>query len=61
MSELHLNLIAGQWVGAEDTSENRNPSDPSDLIGVYASGGADDVARAAAGKDFNDMARGEAA
>ncbi|MBT9244862.1 aldehyde dehydrogenase family protein [Gemmobacter fulvus] len=48
MSELHLNLIAGQWVGAEDTSENRNPSDPSDLIGVYASGGADDVARAAA-------------
>lgn len=48
MSELHLNLIAGQWVGAEDTSENRNPSYPSDLIGVYASGGADDVARAAA-------------
>lgn len=48
MSELHLNLIAGQWVGAEDTSENRNPSDPSDLIGVYASGGAEDVARAAA-------------
>jgi len=48
MSEVHLNLIAGQWVGADDISENRNPSDPFDLIGLYASGSPEDVARAAA-------------
>ena len=47
MSDVHLNLIAGQWVGADETCENRNPSAPSDLIGLYASGGAEDVARAA--------------
>ena len=48
MTEPHLNLIAGQWVGADHSTENRNPSDPTDLIGLYASGGAEDVARASA-------------
>jgi acyl-CoA reductase-like NAD-dependent aldehyde dehydrogenase len=48
MTAPHLNLIAGQWVGADHTTEDRNPSDPTDLIGLYASGGAEDVARATA-------------
>ncbi len=36
MSEVNLNLIAGQWVAGESTIENRNPSDVTDLIGLYA-------------------------
>jgi aldehyde dehydrogenase (NAD+) len=48
MTAPHLNLIAGQWVGTDHTTEDRNPSDPTDLIGLYASGGAEDVARATA-------------
>lgn len=43
-----LNLIGGAWVGGHDATENRNPSDPSDVIGVYARGGAGDVAAAVA-------------
>jgi acyl-CoA reductase-like NAD-dependent aldehyde dehydrogenase len=30
------NLIAGEWTGADRFGLNRNPSDPSDLIGEYA-------------------------
>jgi aldehyde dehydrogenase (NAD+) len=30
------NLVAGEWIGASDASENRNPADLSDLIGTYA-------------------------
>ncbi|KUJ85719.1 aldehyde dehydrogenase [Ruegeria marisrubri] len=41
------NLIAGEWLGASDVTENRNPSDISDLIGLYARGTADDVDKAA--------------
>jgi len=48
MTETCLNLIAGQWVPGDFSTENRNPSDVTDLIGRYASGGADDVTRAAA-------------
>lgn len=36
MSENYQNLIAGQWVDGQDTIENRNPSDITDLIGHYA-------------------------
>ncbi|MGV3577067.1 MAG: aldehyde dehydrogenase family protein [Devosia sp.] len=35
MSELHKNLINGEWVGADGT-ENINPSNLSDVVGVYA-------------------------
>lgn len=48
MADSCLNLIAGQWVGADHFTENRNPSDIADLIGRYASGTAADVARASA-------------
>ena len=48
MTEPRLNLIAGQWCPGVTTTMNRNPSDLSDEIGLYASGGAEDVDRAAA-------------
>ncbi|TKT78267.1 aldehyde dehydrogenase family protein [Aquamicrobium sp. LC103] len=30
------NYVAGEWVGSGDLSENRNPSDLDDLVGLYA-------------------------
>lgn len=48
MTDIHLNLIAGSWRPGVDARENRNPSDVADLIGLYASGEAADVAEAAA-------------
>ncbi|WP_282159210.1 aldehyde dehydrogenase family protein [Shimia thalassica] len=32
----YKNLIAGEWLAGETEIENRNPSDTSDLIGLYA-------------------------
>ena len=46
MTERHANLIGGEWVEAGDWSENRSPSDLSDVIGLYAQGGSEDVDRA---------------
>ena len=36
MAERHLNYIAGEWVDGAEALENRNPSDLSDVIGLYA-------------------------
>ncbi|TAL85804.1 MAG: aldehyde dehydrogenase family protein [Candidimonas sp.] len=36
MNESGLNLIAGEWTGSGGVVENRNPSNLSDLIGLYA-------------------------
>ena len=36
MSAPHLNLIDGRWLPGDHLTENRNPSDLSDLIGHYA-------------------------
>ncbi|MBW8299407.1 MAG: aldehyde dehydrogenase family protein [Hydrogenophaga sp.] len=36
------NLIAGEWVGGNAT-ENRNPSDTNDVVGLYAQGNPDDM------------------
>lgn len=47
MTQPHLNLIAGAWCPGETATMNRNPSDLSDEIGLYAAGNAEDVARAA--------------
>ena len=33
MTERHANLIGGEWVEAGDWSENRSPSDLSDVLG----------------------------
>ena len=30
-----LNLVAGEWLAGESEIENRNPSDLSDLVGIY--------------------------
>ena len=46
--ETKLNLIGGQWVAGIGAQPNVNPSDLDDLIGVYAQGGAEDVAAAVA-------------
>lgn len=43
MSDKHRNLIAGEWVDGESEIENRNPSDLSDLIGLYAQASADQL------------------
>lgn len=47
MTDAHLNLIDGTWLPGDHLSENRNPSDLSDLIGHYAAGTSADVDRAA--------------
>lgn len=36
MKDLHKNYIAGAWVTGESEIENRNPSDISDLVGIFA-------------------------
>ncbi len=43
MSATHLNLIAGEWVAGESEIENRNPSDLSDVIGLYAQASSDQL------------------
>lgn len=47
MSAPRLNLINGSWVNGGRSIQNHNPSDLSDLIGVYASGSEADVRAAA--------------
>ena len=41
------NYVAGEWVGTEAWKENRNPSDPDDVIGRYAQADAGQVENAA--------------
>ena len=36
MAKVSNNLIAGQWVAGASSIKNRNPSDLSDVVGVYA-------------------------
>ncbi len=43
MTEIHRNLIAGAWQTGESEIENRNPSDTTDLIGLYAQASADQL------------------
>ncbi len=44
---IHQNLIAGEWVGKQG-SENINPSDTKNVVGVYAQASADDAKAAIA-------------
>ena len=39
------NWIAGEWVGSDERTENINPSDTRDLIGLYAQANVDDLER----------------
>ncbi|MDG2340584.1 MAG: aldehyde dehydrogenase family protein, partial [Paracoccaceae bacterium] len=43
MSETKLNLIAGEWLSGESEIENRNPSDLSDLVGVFTQASSDQL------------------
>ncbi|HHY51397.1 MAG TPA: aldehyde dehydrogenase family protein [Alphaproteobacteria bacterium] len=47
MTELHKNLINGEWVGGEAV-ENINPSNTNDIIGLYARATAEDTRNAIA-------------
>ncbi|PKA39476.1 aldehyde dehydrogenase family protein [Rhizobium sullae] len=44
---IHQNLIAGEWTGTTGT-ENINPSDTNEVVGLYASASVQDVADAIA-------------
>lgn len=48
MAERYANLIGGKWRQGERFHENRNPSDVTDLIGLYAQADAADVDEAVA-------------
>jgi len=43
MSETKLNLIGGEWVKGVNEVENRNPSDLSDLVGMFAQASTDQL------------------
>ena len=43
MSTVQKNLIAGSWQAGSGEIENRNPSDLSDLVGLYAQASSDQL------------------
>ena len=43
MTDRKFNYIAGEWIAGESEIENRNPSDVSDVIGLFAQAGADQL------------------
>lgn len=43
MGTLHKNYISGEWAAGESEIENRNPSDLSDLVGLYAQASSDQL------------------
>ena len=43
MTDRKFNYIAGEWTAGESEIENRNPSDVSDVIGLFAQAGADQL------------------
>lgn len=45
---MHKNFIGGSWVSSDTVTENTNPANPSDVIGVYAKATAEDVSNAVA-------------
>lgn len=60
MTEIQRNLINGEWIAADQTSENRNPANPEDLVGLYARGGTADVDAAVAAARMAQPAWGSA-
>ena len=46
MTTVHKNYIGGEWVAGPSEIENRNPSDLSDLIGMYAQASGDQLEQA---------------
>lgn len=43
MTDLKKNLIAGEWAAGDAEIENRNPSDLSDLVGLFAQASSDQL------------------
>lgn len=43
MQELNCNFIAGEWLEGISTVDNRNPSDLTDLVGVFAQASLDQL------------------
>ncbi|MDF2096454.1 aldehyde dehydrogenase family protein [Aquibaculum arenosum] len=48
MSDVHRNLINGEWIDATDAGKNINPSNTDDVVGLYASATADETQQAIA-------------
>ncbi len=48
MSELHCNLVDGEWVEGDEVSENINPSNTDEVVGRYARASKADAERAIA-------------
>ncbi|RBI72379.1 aldehyde dehydrogenase family protein [Roseovarius sp. TE539] len=48
MTETRLNYIAGEWLSGPHEIENRNPSDLSDLVGMFAQASGDQLDQALA-------------
>ncbi|WP_306150281.1 MULTISPECIES: aldehyde dehydrogenase family protein [unclassified Roseibium] len=48
MTQTKLNFIAGAWVAGESEIENRNPSDLSDLVGIFTQASQGDLEAALA-------------
>ena len=46
VEDVYFNYIAGDWVEGDDQIENRNPSDLSDLIGIYEQADAEQLEEA---------------
>ena len=46
MTQSYQNYIAGEWVAGGSEIENRNPSDVSDIIGLYSQASADQLDQA---------------
>ena len=53
MTELHKNLIDGEWVGS-DGVENINPSNINEVVGVYARANAEETRQAIAAVRYLD-------
>ena len=43
MTDIQKNLIAGEWLAGVGEIENRNPSDLTDLVGVFAQASSDQL------------------
>ena len=48
MTDLHRNLIAGEWIESEDATDDINPSNTDEVVGHYARGSKADAERAIA-------------
>ncbi|WP_324753556.1 aldehyde dehydrogenase family protein [Roseovarius sp. Pro17] len=46
MTDVQKNYIAGEWITGPAEIENRNPSDLSDLVGIYAQASGDQLEQA---------------